>query len=317
MEQVSNLITRKLKAIAEAEDRDLLWFKYKAITVLLPYAVREDRDGRPEMLNAIIHAARASGMRWWDRVTEPLISTLFDEPSPRAAILASPYIRWDLLEDRQDLVRQWIKMVSVAPHTEELAQGVVDTLLQIASYPDLLQHIPPEAWSWLTLRPSLPPVCMGRRRGTDGRIVNAVRALKDIEVLKSYFLLVWSEWDYLNDDGFDETCTSISEDFSGIGMGQHRADLIQRLDHVLQQLDRGLEYLRQQNPYIYEEDLQRSKDQCQKLRGMLLEMGPEAIDCMPHLTMKTLCVLIHALNAYRISHGVHVRTPSPMSVVPG
>ena len=222
------------------------------------------------MLNAIIHAARALRMPsfMWDLLTEPLINMLFDEASPRAAILTSPYIPWDSLEDRQNLAQQWIRIASVAPRTEELAQHVVDTLLQIASYPDLLQHIPPEAWSWLTLRPSLPPVCVGRSRGTGRHIVEAVRALKDIEVLKSYFLLVWSEWDHLHDDGFDETCTSISEDFSGIGMGQHRADLVQRLDHVLGQLYRGLKYLRQHNPYIVEEDLQRRKDQYEKLRDV-------------------------------------------------
>jgi len=31
-----------------------------------------------------------------------------------------------------------------------------------------------------------------------------VRALKDIETLKSYLLLVWSEWDFLMPRGFDE-----------------------------------------------------------------------------------------------------------------
>ena len=224
----------------------------------------------------------------WGRIIE-FISTLFSEASPRAAILASPHLPRSWLTDRQDLVQQWIKLVSVAPHTEEVAQDAVDTLLQIASYPNLSQHITPEAWSWLTLRPSLPPFCWGRSLGTKRHVVEAVRALKDLEVLKSYFLLIWSEWDHLDDDSLNEMCTSILEDFNEIGMGQHCADLIQRLDHVLEQLDRGLEYLEQHDPYIAEEDLQRRKDKYQKLRRTLLETDTEAIGRTPHLTMKTLC----------------------------
>ena len=278
--------------MTEAEDRVPLQLKRKAITTLLPYAVWQERDGQPEMFNTILHAAGASKMSEfvWYHIIE-FVSTLFSDASPRAAILASPHLPWYRLTDRRDLVQWWTAMASVVPHTEEVAQGVVDTLLQIASYPGLLQHITPEAWSWLTLQPSLPPVCTGRHCGTSRPVVKAVRALKDIKVLKSYFLLVWSEWDRLYYAGLDEMCTSILEDFGGIWMGQHRTDLIQRLDHVLGQLDRGLEYLTQHNPDITEENLQRRKDQYQKLRDILLEMDTEVISRTLHLAILTLCVL--------------------------
>ena len=62
--------------------------------------------------------------------------------------------------------------------------------------------------------------------------------------------------------------TSILEDFSATGMGQHRIDLIQWLDRVLGQLDRGLEYLAQHNPDLTEDDLQKSKGQYRKLRDI-------------------------------------------------
>ena len=295
----------------------LLWPKREAITTLLPYAVWQERHGRPEMLDTILRAVRASMelVFLWDHIIE-FVSTLFSDASPRAVILVSPHLPQSWLTDGQDLVQQWIKIVPAAPHTDEVALGAVDTLLQIASYPGLLQHITPEAWSWLTPRPSLPPVCRGRYLGTRRCVVEAVRALKDIEVLKSYFLLVWSEWDCIEDDGLEEMYTSILEDFCGTGMGQHRADLIQRLGHVLKQLDHGLRYLKRQNPYIVEENFQRGKDQYRKLRETLRRVNTEAINRMPHLTMKTLRVLTHALNAYRISHDVHVCTPSPMSLVP-
>ena len=248
------------------------------------------------------------------RATE-FVSTLFSEASPRAAILASPHLSWGSLTDEQDLVQQWVKMVSVAPHTEELAQGAVDTLLQIASNPDLLQHITPEAWSLLTLLPSLPSSCWGRVRGTQPHVVEAVRALKDIEVLKSYFLLVWSEWSHLYDDGLEEMCTSIPKDFGGIGMGQHRADLIQRLDYVLGQLDRGPGYLAQHHPDLRREDnVQEMKDQYQRLRGILLGANTEAISCTPHLTIPILCALTLIPDTHRISYGVDACTPPSIPI---
>jgi len=44
------------------------------------------------------------------------------------------------------------------------------------------------------------------------------------------------------------------EDFCGIEMDRYRVDLVQRLDHVLGELDRGLEYLREDRPELYEEE---------------------------------------------------------------
>ena len=302
--------------MTEAEDRVPLWLKRKAITTLLPYAVWQERDGRPEMFNTILLAARASKMPgfMWDHVTE-FISTLFTEASPRATLLVSPHIPWYFLTDRRDLIQWWITAASIVPHTEEVAQGVVDALLQIASSGSLLQHITAEAWSWLTRRPSLPPVCKGRHLGTCRPVVEAVRSLNDIEVLKSYFLLVWSEWNYLRYDGFDNMRTSILVDFGGIEMGHHRGDLIQRLGHVLKQLDRGPEYLAQHNPGFDEDDVRRRKDQYRKLREILLGANIEAISRTPHVTIPTLRVLTLTLDTHRIPHSVYVCTPSPVSVV--
>jgi hypothetical protein len=73
--------------------------------------------------------------------------------------------------------------------------------------------------------------------------VRHFRGLGDVDILKSYFLFIWSEWSQLSDVG--GMLVSIREDFGGIGMGHHRDDLIKRLDHVLGQLDRGLDYLEQ------------------------------------------------------------------------
>jgi hypothetical protein len=118
----------------------------------------------------------------------------FHEASPRAIVLLLPYIRWDWPIDREDLIQRWATAASAITYTEGIAQSVVDTLLQIASEEELLPYIPVNVWSWLTKRPPLPSTCLGRNIGTCPHVLKAVRALKDIEVLKSYFLLVWSEW---------------------------------------------------------------------------------------------------------------------------
>ena len=296
--------------MAEAEDYRPLRSNEMAITALLPYAVWQERDGQSETLDTIIRAARAS--RVWDFMSyrgDLFFSTLLSEASPRAIILTLPHIGWGYLTDRGDLVQWWATTASAVPYTEEVAQGVVDTLLQIAFFPDLVRYIPADVWSWLTRRPSLPSICRGRHLGTYGHVVEVVRGLKDIEVLTSYLLLVWSEWD--TPDGLDEMCTSIREGFCGIGMGHHRADLIQRLDHVLGQLDRGLEYLTQHNPELDEDDLRERKDRYQKLRETLLEIDSRT----PHLTVILLRVLTPSPDAHRIPHNIYVCTPSLMSVV--
>ena len=259
--------------MAEAEDRHPLWSKSKAITALFPYAVWRERDGQPEMFDIILRAAKASRVLWfmWCHVDQ-FLSVLLSDASPRAIVLASPHILRYQLGDMGDLIRCWIAATSRVLYSEEVAQGVVDMLLQIAAQ-NGPQYIPVDLWSWLIKRPSLPPICLGRDSGTDNSVVEAVRALKNIEVLKSYLLLVWSEWDILYPDDFDKICTLIREDFGGIEMRHHRTDLVQRLDHVLGQLDRGLEHFQQHKQGFHQLHLQRGKDQYREFRETLLEMN--------------------------------------------
>ena len=73
---------------------------------------------------------------------------------------------------------------------------------------------------------------------TDKTVVRPIRQFKDIKILKSYLLLLWSERWSLRPDGFSEMHTSVCKDFSGIEMGHHRMGLIRILDRFLEQLDR-------------------------------------------------------------------------------
>ena len=69
---------------------------------------------------------------------------MFTHASPRAAVLSGRYLCWrqEQSPDAQDLIFKWVAGISVVPHTEELAESVVDTLLQIAANPHLRPSIP-------------------------------------------------------------------------------------------------------------------------------------------------------------------------------
>ena len=279
--------------MAEFENLDELRSKHKAVMALLLYAVLQEREGQPEMLDMLLRAVRASRTLdfTWYRI-KPFAMTLFSKATPRALVLALPCIAWGFRSPAgwQSLVHQWAAATSAVPHTEEVAQSVVDALLCIASLGQLSPYITVDVWSWLTRRPPLPPVCWGRYLGTSQRVVNTVRRLKDAEILKAYLLLAWSEWDSLQELGFRDMCTSMREDFCGIGMDCHRADLIQRLNHILKQLDRGLVYLKQHNPNLDERSLQVMEYQYQKLREILLEINTKGIACKSSYPMVVVSV---------------------------
>ena len=114
--------------MAEAEDYRSLPSKRKAITALLSYAVWQERDGKPEMLDMILRVARASRkpkFMWYQ--FDQFVATLLSEATSRAIILVSPHIRWHLLAKRGDLVQAWATGASVVPHTEEVAHVGIST----------------------------------------------------------------------------------------------------------------------------------------------------------------------------------------------
>jgi hypothetical protein len=188
----------------------------------------------------------------------------------------APYIPWtDALYD-QNTVNRWAAAASAAPHTEEVGQSVADALLQIASNGSLRPHIPDDAWALLNKRVSLPPVCRGRSLGNGLDVLLHVQGRGDVDILKSYYLHVWSEWDFLSDSVISEMETSIKEDFCGVEMRGHREDLIGRLDHVLAQLDKRMGYLSQEKSGVGEDAIKQAKEQYQKLKEALVKAGMEA-----------------------------------------
>jgi len=262
--------------------------KCKAIIALFPYAARRECDSGSRMFATFLSALRYFPHRHWDSVfSQPaslwrhvwsVIPTLLVEGSPipvkRAGILVLAHVGKDALRDMANkghLIQFWKAAMDV-PYTDEICCSLVDTLLQIASLGSVRpQEIPINAWLWLKKLPSLPPACRGRYEGSAREVVRMVRALKNIEVLKSYLLLIWSEWDSLTHPGFQEMCMSIHEDFSGIGMMYHRADLRRRLGHILSELELGSEHIHQQNPNLAKDGIHIMKHQYRRARRVLVE----------------------------------------------
>jgi len=270
---------------ANTHEWDTLHRNRKAITTLFPYAALQERyKEHPEILNVFLHAANASssGEFLWGH-TQPFMNTLLNDtsdiPLKRAAMFASPYIPW-YGEESRDLVQAWVATASTIPKEKEIAPSVVGALLQIAFNGLLPPGNHGDVWSWLTLRPSLPPISRGRYQGSHSRVMQQVRGLKDIEILKSYLLVVWSEWDSLPHS--PTMCEWIREEFSGVEANSHRAELVQRLDEVIGELDKGLEYLQRDEPDLREWELRGRKRRYEELRRMLKEIpeAPETLTCM-------------------------------------
>jgi hypothetical protein len=262
VDRISKLIPQRLRTIAEEGERGPFIILRKSINAFLPYAIRLGRDEQRELIDAIsevfnalpavLDASRREvgpvldvimeksyGIYVWKH-TLIYIAPLFEEPiSPiltQAIVLSlayEPWVRDDKLHDK-NVVTMLAAAASAVPYTEEVARSVVGALLQVASIGSLRPHIPIELWAWLEKRPPLPPTCIGRKRAARPDFVRYVRELGNIGILKSYLIIVWSEWDFLDREGFPELCNSAREDFRGIGSWDDREDLVERLNHILE-----------------------------------------------------------------------------------
>ena len=273
----------------KATNADPICAMRKAITVFFLYAAWQEQGGQHEALDVFLQTTRISGLSgfMWHCIKPSFVILLGRESSvssKQAAVLASPHLPWWSFIGDKHLIHLWAAAASAIPHTDKIDESVVDTLLQIASNGSLRPYIPVGMWLWLNRYPFLPPICAGRHQGSASGVIQTVQALGDIKTLKSYLLLIWSEWDPLYSEkvhnyygqhhshqkSLHEMCTLIREDFSGVGMECHRGDLLQQLDHVLGKLDLGLEYLQKHKPGLGEDDIQKMKDQYRKLKKVLL-----------------------------------------------
>ena len=254
--------------------------KQRAVNALYPYAIRLAQDGQRGLIEVML---RVSPKLTDDRSTDNSygldITTLFDRSNPSCWNPANTLVLcdYDWINGGYgwDSVSVWAAQVLITPYSEEVGWRVVDALLQIVSNDSLQQHIPIDVWAWLKRLPSLPPDCLGRYHATTSHVVLYVRGLRDIEILKSYLLHVWSEWDYLCNSGLSQMEDIIKKEFGGIAMRHHREDLTNRLDHVLGELDRGLEYFKQHSSRISEGGIQHRKGLYGQLKKLFEEQEEE------------------------------------------
>ena len=273
LDEVSRRITQKLGTTVESVGLGDVP-ACKAVSALLPFAARPELHGRYVTLDALLHVFRTSEGMIWDSV----VPTLFNGINPLTIILVSPHVNWisTTLPDREVLVTRWVAAASEVQYTEEIGQCVVDVLLQVAPWPFLLSHLPIGIWRWLERLPPLSPKCYGRTMGGEDCVLHHVRSLGDINILKSYLLLIWSEWDRLWPGGYSESPNLLRRDFGGVAMKGHRKDLIKHLDRVLWRLDLGLGYLIQQKPRLFFDHVQVAKEGYGRMREVLLEVDREA-----------------------------------------
>ena len=316
--------------MARVKNMDQVMSKRKAITAFFPYAVWQGRAGNRGVVEAFLDVAMASnpvrklidwdGFMW--KEIRPFVNGLFDETSPdslnQVLILVSPYVLLETWCFNRSMVTRWAAAALAVPETEEMGQSVVAVLLQLAFLESPLPCIPIKVWAWLKKLPSLPRArsCTVQSLETSEAVVRRVQALENIEILKSYFLLVWSDW-YPPWDS-KAICSSIHKDFSGIGMGSHRRDLIERLDHVLGELDQGLEYLQQHSPGIHGSSVDSSKDQYKEFKRLLLGQGQER-ETLGILTRTPFRIdhhlyLLTLVDVHRIPFDICLCAPSRVSV---
>ena len=277
MQRLSDLITQRLETIVDNANRQSTFSKHKTINALFPYAIHPEQSGQQRMLEANVYAARVSGRGW--RHIRPCIKAFIGKSgSPslnRAFILMLPCLDWANEWANETTVTWWAAAALALPYTEEVGQSVVDVMLQIASCRSLRPHIPIDIWVWLKKRPSLPPWSLGRVRANYLDAIDQIRGLGDIEILKSYFLVVWSEWRHLSIAHLARTQVSIREDFGGIEMRDHRKDLIKRVHHILGELNQGLAYLNVRWLDYRERHVRRAKESYKRLEKVLLEVDAD------------------------------------------
>ena len=281
VEQVTSLITHMLETMIKDAPHYDISTKRKAIATIFHFAISLERDGQQGMFDLALQVLRhAPGLQrfMWSQAQRHT-DALFQESSApslnRAIVHTSPHRPWNCWNENE--VARWATAVLAVPYTEEVGQSVVSATLQIA-YSDLLRpYIPIGVWELFKRQLSVPPLWEGQWSGTKPDIIRHVRGLGDIEILKSLFLLVWSEWGPLFDSGLTAMEISIREDFRGPGMRQHREDLVQRLDHILGELVRGPEYFRGE-PGVYspKNRIRKLKEQYTRLKEVLLEVEREA-----------------------------------------
>ena len=254
----------------------------KPLASVLSYAVKTAEDGNAGLLDEILLAVSRSsqGSSWVRSHIGPLIdqmlSTWDSDVRVRIAVHALSYVEdaWFHAANKHIFVVRWVSAASRLEYTPEIGQSVVEVLLRMACMYHWRPHITREAWRWLERRPQLPPVCRARSLCcNDLGAISKVESLGNIEILKGYLIVVWSEWDWLAPWVCSYMCTVIRKHFGGEREKGHRDELRDRLLHIQNQLDLGLDHLRKLGSEMTAACFQPTKEAYEALMETLSEVG--------------------------------------------
>ena len=237
-------------------------------------------DGDTKLLDEVLLAiSRTSQGSSWVRshigpFIEQELSTWDSDVRVRIVMRALPYVEdaWFHIEDKDFFVELWRSVPEDLEYTPEIGQSVVQVLLRMACAYQWRPHIK-RVWRWLKRRPQLPPVCRARSMCcNDLGAISKVESLKDIEILKGYLIVVWSEWDWLAPWVCSYMCAVIRKRFGGERKKGHRGELRGRLLHIQKQLDLGMDHLRNQGSEMPAAYLQPTKEAYEALLVTLSEV---------------------------------------------
>ena len=274
---MTNLINEQLESMITAANSHAIFSKHKAANALLPYAIFLEQRGQRRMIDAIFRAGNVSKSSnfLWPRVLL-YVTKLFERQSPtslnRVIVLVAPYLTFHYGWSTTTTVVRWAEAVLGIQYTEEVSESIVHGLLGLAGVELLRQHIPIDIWRLLKRLPNLPPTYHGEMWGGNAVIIDHIRGLGDIEILKSYLLINWLDRLFPSPDVAYEMEQSIRLCFAGAEMEGHRNDLIKRLNDVLTRLNTQLGDL-QPNPQMSREDSLKAITRYAKLKDALVEMS--------------------------------------------
>ena len=292
LDEVTLLIAQKLESMAEIPDPRLVKPARKAIGALFPYAVSLVQGGQQRMADAISHAASASRSDkfMWHRVG-PFITGMFKRQNPPSLTwvlgLISTRVYWRDEPHDKSMVATRAAAASAASSPEGVCWSVVDELLHIAFTSGLQEE----------------HEHLQRPDGTGKDITHQVRALGDTELLKSHLILALSDWCPIYDWSSRPAniLTSIREDFSGVGVGCHREDLIKRLA----ELERACDI-----------HFGRTMGRYEEFKRVLLEVDGEATNILTRTPLVLVRFgLLTPVDTYRIALDFHVCSPSLVSMI--
>lgn len=275
---ITGSIASRLTWASQAPDG--IGYKFKPITALLPYAVRQGQEGDSRLFDAFLCVVKyfPYTSSWTRRYIRPVIPKLLAEGSPRTlrrgAILALPHLElaWLDSDDIREFIQLWISAADGLGDAEDVCRAVVDVLLQMAFFHSVRAHIVPEAWTWLNKRPALPPRCRGRLLCSIGsNVLPAIRARSDIQLLTSYLITMWSEWDCAGEWAFEGMCEALWDEYCGDDgeVVECRKDLLARLNLVLAELGKGLGHLRVRHPDMQPDEFEVIRERYRELKRIL------------------------------------------------